>query len=201
MTNSLIASLVADLLQIPCRLQATVTAYLLALMLDGPKKTLSHAATVSGIHKSQFSRLLGEHPDLAIASLKMLAADAAKQAGVERKPFVRGAAWSIAIIIDATLHPRSSLHVANAQRFNHGQGFIIGHQWTNVVIFVNGMWRLFAQKNPLGRVGAILRVQIQTLASELSFGCIESGGESRFFIAPLKISLACSISECRISMR
>ena len=40
MATSLIASLVSRLLQIPERLQATVTAYLLALMLDGPKKRL-----------------------------------------------------------------------------------------------------------------------------------------------------------------
>ena len=38
------------------------------------------------------------------------------------------------MIIDATLHPRSSLHVHNAQRFNHGQGFVIGHQRTNIVL-------------------------------------------------------------------
>ena len=138
MATTLIASLVSRLLQIPERLHFTVTAYLLALMLDGPKKTLSHAAMISGIHKSQFSRLLSDHADLAFLSLKALAAEAGKLAGIGREPFFPGAKWSIAIIVDATLHPRSSLHVRNVQRFNHGQGFVIGHQWTNIVIFVNG---------------------------------------------------------------
>jgi hypothetical protein len=52
-------------------------------------------------------------------------------------PLVKGTSWTIAIIVDATLHPRSSLHVQNSQRFNHGQGFVIGHQWTNIVLFIN----------------------------------------------------------------
>ena len=32
---------------------------------------------------------------------------------------------------------RSSLHVHNAQRFDHGQGFVVGHQWTNVVLTIS----------------------------------------------------------------
>jgi len=138
MATSLIASLVARLLKIPVRLEATVTAYLLALMLDGPKKTLSHAAMISGRHKSQFSRLLSDHADLAFVSLKALAVEAGRMAGIDRKQFFPKSNWSIAIIVDATLHPRSSIHVANSQRFNHGQGFVIGHQWTNIVLFING---------------------------------------------------------------
>ena len=43
------------------------------------------------------------------------------------------------IIIDATLQRRSSVHAQNAQRFNHGQGFVIGHQWTNVVLILHDM--------------------------------------------------------------
>ena len=138
MATTLIASIVSRLLNIPDRLQQVVTAYLLTLMLDGPKKTLSRAAAVSGLHKSQFSRLLTDHVDLAFASLQLLAAEAARLAGIDRGPLVKGSQWTIAIIVDATLHPRSSLHVKNSQRFNHGQGFVIGHQWTNIVLFING---------------------------------------------------------------
>ncbi len=137
MATNLIASIVSRLLNIPERLQEVVVAYLLALMLDSPKKTLSHAARVSGLHRSQFSRLLSEHVNLASSSLQLLATEAARQAGIDRKLLVKDSPWTIAIIIDATLHPRSSLHVNNAQRFNHGQGFVIGHQWTNIVIFIN----------------------------------------------------------------
>jgi hypothetical protein len=47
--------------------------------------------------------------------------------------------WKIAVIIDATLQNRSSLHTQNAQKFNHGKGYRIGHQWTNIVLFVNDL--------------------------------------------------------------
>src|SRR5437660_2544948 len=40
----------------------------------------------------------------------------------------------IAILIDATLQRRASLHPENTHTFNHGQGYVIGHQWTNVVL-------------------------------------------------------------------
>lgn len=94
MANTLIASLVSRLLNIPERLQKTVAAYLLALVLDGAKKTLSQAAMTTGVHKSQLSRLLTNHGDLALASLKLLAAEAAKLAGIDRVPVpIRGTPW------------------------------------------------------------------------------------------------------------
>ncbi|MBT8341458.1 MAG: hypothetical protein KJP07_15730, partial [Desulfatitalea sp.] len=39
--------------------------------------------------------------------------------------------WKIAIMIDATIQNRSSLHAENVKRFNHGKGFVIGHQLKN----------------------------------------------------------------------
>ena len=42
------------------------------------------------------------------------------------------------IMIDDTLQQRSSLKSGNVQRFNHGRGFVIGHQWTNIILFFNG---------------------------------------------------------------
>jgi hypothetical protein len=96
------------------------------------------AGSVSGSHKSQFSRLLSEHLDLAVDRLMLLAKDATKSASMDRQLLIKGTSWTIAIIIDATLHPRSSLHVQNSQGFNHGQGLVIGHQWTNIVLLING---------------------------------------------------------------
>jgi hypothetical protein len=169
MCNNPIESLVVSLLKIPNRLQSLITAYLLALMLDAPKRTLSHAAGLVGKHKSQFSRLLSEHGELALASLTMLALDAAKLAAKGRAPLANGVPWTIAIIIDATLHPRSSLHVHNAQRFNHGSGFVIGHQWTNIAIFVNGMLIPlapipFLSKNECKRCGLKYQTEHERLA-------------------------------------
>jgi len=45
----------------------------------------------------------------------------------------------MAIVVDSTLQHRASLHPANAKTFNHGQGFVVGHQWTNVVLILNDM--------------------------------------------------------------
>jgi len=47
---------------------------------------------------------------------------------------VKGLPWKIVIIIDSTLQHRASLHPENAKTFNHGKGYVIGHQWTNVVL-------------------------------------------------------------------
>jgi len=52
---------------------------------------------------------------------------------------LKGLPWKVAIIIDATNQNRSSMHPENSQRFNHGKGFVIGHQWTNIVLFFNGL--------------------------------------------------------------
>jgi hypothetical protein len=45
--------------------------------------------------------------------------------------------WTIFFLIDSTIHSRSTRHTDNAKRFNHGKGFVIGHQWTNVVLVIN----------------------------------------------------------------
>jgi len=47
--------------------------------------------------------------------------------------------WKIAILIDSTIQHRSTLHTDNAKKFNHGKGFVIGHQWTNIVLIINGV--------------------------------------------------------------
>ena len=47
--------------------------------------------------------------------------------------------WKVALLIDSTIQHRSSLHTKNSQRFNHGKGFVIGHQWTNIVLVFNDM--------------------------------------------------------------
>ena len=54
-----------------------------------------------------------------------------------RKPLVPGCPWTITLIVDATLQKRSSRHTKNAQKFNHGKGFVIGHQWTNIIVMIN----------------------------------------------------------------
>ena len=137
--KNLIKKLVTSQLNIPSRLKEVVSGYLLSLMIESPKHTQTFASTPGDRDQSQYSRLLSGHGDLAknsLADLGQKIGNALAKPG--RQALVAGAPWTIAIIIDATLHPRSSLHVHNAQRFNHGQGFVVGHQWTNIVLNING---------------------------------------------------------------
>src|SRR5439155_18435081 len=50
-----------------------------------------------------------------------------------------GSSATVSIIVDSTLQRRASLHPENAKTFNHGHGFVIGHQWTNIVLILNDM--------------------------------------------------------------
>ena len=83
---------------------------------------------------------LKKHSDLAVVKLDELSKRQAKQFGKNIRFIAKGECpWKIAIMIDATLQKRSSLHVENAKRFNHGKGFVIGHQWTNLDSHVSFM--------------------------------------------------------------
>ena len=44
--------------------------------------------------------------------------------------------WDLAIVVESTLQHRASLPPENAKTFNHGQGFVVGHQWTNIVLLL-----------------------------------------------------------------
>lgn len=44
----------------------------------------------------------------------------------------------IFVLIDDVLQERCSLKSENVHKFNHGHGFAIGHQWTNIALFLNG---------------------------------------------------------------
>jgi hypothetical protein len=129
------------LLEISHRLQNVSFWYLFSLALDSPRHDLTHASKLSGLDISQFSRLLSEHPDLAYKCLMFLISlRSRKIRKLERKfqKLFEKAPWSVALIIDSTIHKRSSHKAQNTQRFNHGGGFRFGHQWTNVCIFVDG---------------------------------------------------------------
>lgn len=129
---------IARRIQVRQRLERVCTGYLLFLMVVTTKHTLEEAARFSRLHKSQFSKLLKFHPNIAAQSLESLSKQQAKRLSISLEA-VKGLPWKIVIIIDSTLQNRSSLHPENAKKFNHGQGFVIGHQWTNVVLILNGI--------------------------------------------------------------
>jgi hypothetical protein len=133
-----IASRIQQLLELPSRLEKVVQSYLLYLLLGGARRTLQGASDLSGLDSSQFSRLLSSHNSVALDELNRQCRRRLKSLLKHRKALVAGSPWKIALIVDATLHERSSRHSDNAQRFNHGQGWIVGHQWTNLILVING---------------------------------------------------------------
>jgi len=120
------------------RLERVCTSYVLFLMVATTKHSLKEAARFSGLHPSLFAKLLQAHAQVAITTLESLSKTQARQVA-KTLARVKGLPWKIVIIIDSTLQHRASLHPENAQTFNHGKGYVIGHQWTNVVLVLGDM--------------------------------------------------------------
>ena len=120
------------------RLERMCTGYLLFLMVATTKHSLKEAARFSGLHPSLFSKLLQSHAKVAITALEHLSKTQARQFAKALQR-VHGLPWQIAIFIDATRQHRARLHPENPQTFNHGKGYVIGHQWTNVVLVLGDM--------------------------------------------------------------
>ena len=120
------------------RLENVCTSYLLFLMVATRKHSLEEAARFSGLHKSQFSKMLKAHSKVAVYTLESLSKKQAKQVAKARQK-LKELPWDIALIVDSTLQQRASLHPENAKTFNHGQGFVVGHQWTNIVLLLHDM--------------------------------------------------------------
>ena len=120
------------------RLARVCTSYLLFLMVATTKHSLTEAARFSGLHPSLFSKLLQSHSKVAITTLDHLSKTQARQfaKALQRRD---GLPWKIVILIDSTLQHRASLHPENAKTFNHGKGYVIGHQWTNIVLLLGDM--------------------------------------------------------------
>ncbi len=120
------------------RLQVVCFWYIVSLMVDTRKHSLNFAATLSGPNASQFSKFLRNHLGVAAYTLDDLSKRQAKRYAKVLKD-LEGLTWKIAIVIDATLQTRAGLHCENSKRFNHGHGTVIGHQWTNIVLILNGL--------------------------------------------------------------
>src|SRR5262252_9963606 len=120
------------------RLERVCTSYGLFLMVATTKHSLKEAARFSGLHPSLFSKLLRSHATVAITTLESLSKTQARQFA-KTLARVKGLPWNIVILIDSTLQHRASLHPENAKTFNHGKGYVIGHQWTNIVLLLGDM--------------------------------------------------------------
>jgi hypothetical protein len=120
------------------RLERICTGYLLFLMVATTKHSLKEAARFSGLHPSLFAKLLHAHAQVAITTLDQLSKRQARQFA-KALPRIHGLPWKIVLLLDSTLQHRASLHPENAKTFNHGQGYVIGHQWTNIVLVLGDM--------------------------------------------------------------
>src|SRR5499425_2054621 len=120
------------------RLERICASSLLFLMVATTKPSLQEAARFSGLHKALFSPLLKSHAKVAITTLENLSKTQARQFAKALQR-VKGLPWKIVILIDSTRQHRASLHPENAQTFHHGKGYVIGHQWTNVVLVLGDM--------------------------------------------------------------
>jgi hypothetical protein len=112
--------------------------YLFFLMTTARKHSLQEAAKFSGLNKSQFCRFLKNHLAVAVYNLDQLSKKEAKRLSKALKYLAKNTLpWKIGVLIDSTIQGRSSLHAENAKKFNHGKGFVIGHQWTNIFLLIN----------------------------------------------------------------
>jgi len=124
-------------LNVKKRLQIICLWYMLSMMVVSRKHSFDFAAQMSGKDKSQFSRFLQNHPDIAVFTLKHLSKREAKKWSKALNA-LESLPWKVVIIIDQTGQGRSSMHSQNVQKLNHGQGYFVGHQWTNIILLVAG---------------------------------------------------------------
>jgi hypothetical protein len=127
---------IARRLSVRTRLEQVCVSYLLFLMVVSQKHSFTEAARFTGLNKSAFCKLLRDHFKIAAYTLDELSKKQAKQLA-KCLHNVKGLPWKIAILVDSTMQHRSSVHPENAKTFNHGKGYVIGHQWTNIVLVIN----------------------------------------------------------------
>ena len=132
-----LTSAISQSLQTPSGLKKVATNYTKSLLTSTRKHTLTEASYNSGLHVSQFSRFLSDNKELALNNLNGRVRHRAKHLLKKRRHLTPGSIWRVGILIDATLHNRSSRHIENSQRFNHGNGWVTGHQWTNIALLIN----------------------------------------------------------------
>jgi hypothetical protein len=122
---------------IPTRLHIVALVYIAFLMMPARKHTIDAVAKLCGSTRARFGKFLQNHTGIAILALTDLSKKQSKQFSKIIKSLCSGSLpWNIAIIVDSTFQQRSTLHTDNSKRFNHGKGYIIGHQWTNIVLVI-----------------------------------------------------------------
>lgn len=107
-------------------------------MVATTKHSFKEAARFSGLHPTLFGTLLQSHAHVATTTLAQLSKTPARQFAKALQR-VQGLPWKIVLLIEATLQHRASIHPENSHTFTHGKGYVIGHQWTNVVLVLGDL--------------------------------------------------------------
>ena len=118
------------------RLENVCMSYLLFLMVGTRKHALEEAARFSGLHTSQCSKMVKAHSAVAVSTLERLSKQHAQHVAKARHK-LKELPWDVAIVVESTLQHRASLHPENAKTCHHGQGFVVGHQWTHSVLILH----------------------------------------------------------------
>ena len=120
------------------RLQSICLWYLLSVMIETRRHSLTFASELSRIGKASFCKFLKNHYNILAYTLENLSKKESKRFSTILKA-TGSLPWKIFILIDSTIQNRCSLKAENVQRFNHGKGYVIGHQWTNILLIFNGI--------------------------------------------------------------
>ncbi len=131
------------------RLARMCPRYRLFLRVVTTQPALEEAARLSGLHPSRLSPRVPSHAPVATTTRERLANPPARQCATTRARRT-GLPWTRLILIDSPRPPRARLHPAKAQTFHHGQGAVIGHPWTHIVVLL-GDRRLPLQPMPFAR--------------------------------------------------
>ena len=98
--------------------------------------SLAEAARLSGRHTSQVRKLLQTPASVALSTWQELAQPHATRVA-QTLHALPGLPWTSVLLLDSPHHHRASLHPENAKQVKHGQGFVMGHQWTTSVLSIH----------------------------------------------------------------
>lgn len=127
-------------LGISSRIFDTACAYVQSIITPSAKGTQLIASILSGKDPSLFSKFLSSHLETSKIAIGRKAKKVLKKLLLRRRALFSDAPYTIAIVIDATNHERSSSKVENSQKFGPAAKWIEGHQWTNIGIQINNLF-------------------------------------------------------------
>lgn len=116
---------------VPKRLENIVCQYIMFLMLKSTKHDLRTASRVFVTHESNDSRMLSGVKTHQVAGSCLNRA-------IRRRIRKIKPSDEIFLAIDATFTHRTGKKIQNKRNFRHGAQYFEGHQFTNLVLIVNG---------------------------------------------------------------